>query len=312
MINSSFDTIYSAFPPANAEDWKRKIIKDLKEKKIDDLTSYTADEIAILPFYTIDDNEKYKLTIPPTQHQDCLNTAIVDVTDVPKANKEALLALQQGIQCIVFDLNRLPITAEQILLLTKDIYTEHAPVFFDNFLSETKAVLEGTVGNSTINKLYVPQQKSKINELVYALLRIYHSDEKKHRVHFVVGQHFFLEISKARAFRWLVAQLNELHKCEKEIVLIAETGFENRSDEVVENNILRNTTEAMSALLGGYFGLITHAHAKNSLGNRMARNVKNILGLESNFYTNDSFTNGAYFVEYLTYQLAKKTWERLT
>lgn len=66
---------------ADKEAWKNRIIKDLKEKDFNELISNTEDGIEILPFYTTDDNHKYQLEIPTTSYQDCLNTAIVKVSD---------------------------------------------------------------------------------------------------------------------------------------------------------------------------------------------------------------------------------------
>lgn len=296
---------------ADKEAWKNRIIKDLKEKDFNELISNTEDGIEILPFYTTDDNHKYQLEIPTTSYQDCLNTAIVKVSDAKAANAQAIQLLQKGIQAIIFDVENKDITQLDVDVLVQDIQAEYAPIFFDNYIQTSKHILEDKIPKSTISKIYVPQQKSKVNELLYALLRIYHSDETQFRVHFIVGQNFFLEVAKFRAFRWLLAQLNRLHQSNKEITLIAETGFENRSDDVLENNILRNTTETMSAILGACFGIIVHPHENTNLSNRIARNVKNILSLESNFKIEEEFTKGSYYVEYLTYQLAQKTWDKL-
>lgn len=64
MFEANFKSIFNDFKAQSAEQWKAKLICDLKNKNYQDLVSYTEDLIEILPFFTEEDNHKYQLEIP--------------------------------------------------------------------------------------------------------------------------------------------------------------------------------------------------------------------------------------------------------
>ncbi len=68
---------------------------------------------------------------------------------------------------------------------------------------------------------------------------------------FSVGGDFYTEIAKLRAFRKLVALLQEQYNTNFSIHIHAQTTQLNKSNLDAYNNMLRTTTEAMSAVIGG-------------------------------------------------------------
>ena len=52
MALDTYESIFQSFPPATAQDWKNKIIKDLKGEPYDKLIWHTNENIEVLPFYT--------------------------------------------------------------------------------------------------------------------------------------------------------------------------------------------------------------------------------------------------------------------
>jgi methylmalonyl-CoA mutase len=74
--------------------------------------------------------------------------------------------------------------------------------------------------------------------------------------------------------------------------------------------LLSNTTQAMSAILGGCNTLITNVHEENSLGTRIARNVSNILKEESHFDKVADVSAGSYYIETLTDKIAEAIWTK--
>ena len=79
-------------------------------------------------------------------------------------------------------------------------------------------------------------------------------------------------------------------------------------------NMLRTTTECMSAILGGAnticnFPYDAIYHKDNEFGERIARNQLLILKHESYFDKVDNPADGAYYIETLTKQLAEKALE---
>ncbi len=317
MSDSILHQITSQFNSITEEEWKTKISNDLKGDVFDKLISYTSDDIEILPFYTAESTKKYHLAIPQKQTDSCFITEKIIVDDVLNANKYCLHALENGANAIVFDLQNRSFSKEQIQQLIKGISLEIAPVFFYNYTSENKALVESIVINSCIQSVVIIQQESTVNELVYALQNINPINTKPIYFHFSVGQNYFLEIAKFRAMRWLWKQIASLNNFTNSIFLIAETGLINRDTSnnnsiEIYSNILRNTTESMSAIVADCDFLIVNSHdvatVNSDFGKRIARNVQHILQQESYFIELNDIAKGSYYIEYLTYQLCDKVW----
>lgn len=127
---------------------------------------------------------------------------------------------------------------------------------------------------------------------------------------FAVGSNYFLEIAKLRAFRHLWSLLLGKYDLEIEINIFVEPSFRNKSLYDYNSNMLRTTTECMSAILGGANAISNVAydaifHKKNEFGERIARNQLIILREESNL-KNSSFVTGSYYIEELTLEIAEK------
>jgi methylmalonyl-CoA mutase len=76
-------------------------------------------------------------------------------------------------------------------------------------------------------------------------------------------------------------------------------------------NMLRATTEAMSAIIGGADALVLHAYNstfenEESFGKRIARNISTILKEESYLDKVNDSSAGSYYIEHLTFELAQK------
>jgi len=130
---------------------------------------------------------------------------------------------------------------------------------------------------------------------------------------FSVGPNYFLEIAKLRAFRYLWDLLLNEHDLKIEANIFVEPGLRNKSLFDYNSNMLRTTTECLSAVLGGANAIsnVTYDaifHRKNEFGERIARNQLIILKEESNL-KNASFVEGSYYIEELTCEIAEKALE---
>ncbi len=314
MPLETFESIFTQFPANTAQQWKDKILSDLKGGEFEKLITSNADGIQILPFYTKENADKYRLAIPSKKNKGWLVTERIKVNDAKEANAKSLHALQNGAMAIVFDMQQKNVSKEDTTSLLKDILLDIAPVYFGNYAEANKMDLETAAPGSCIATVIVPQLESKSDELTYALAKGIGQPGETIRIQFSIGNNFFLEIAKLRTFRWLWKQVNDIHSTKKEALLFCETGFQNRSDDDENNNILRNTTEAMSAIIGGCDALIVNPHnndESSGFGKRIARNVQNILLFESDFGILEDSGKGAYFIEYLTWSLSNKVWEKL-
>jgi methylmalonyl-CoA mutase len=129
-----------------------------------------------------------------------------------------------------------------------------------------------------------------------------------------VGTNYFFEIAKLRALRMLFNTLAKEYNHSHECNIIATPSKRNKTLYDYNVNMLRTTTECMSAILGGanevanlpYDALY---HKDNEFGDRIARNQLLVLKTESYFDKVNNPADGAYYIESLTEQLADKALE---
>ena len=312
MSIEKLESIYQQFQGNTAEEWKQKIIQELKGESFEQLTWHSSEGIDVLPFYTKEDNLNYQLSIPKRNSNSWQIVERIIVDDIKDANKQALEALQYGATSIVFNLQHQVINKENIQALLQDILLDVAPVRFENYKEENRNVLEKIKKNSCTNYIKIPEQSTISDELAVALLE--GIKNKSTHFHFYIKQNYFFEIAKLRAFRWLWKQAAEIYNLPNQVNILCETSTKNFDAENEYSNILRNTTAAMSAIIGGCDELIINTHECNksstNFGRRIARNIQHILQQESYFNELDDAGKGSYYIEYLTYQLSKNSWEK--
>src|SRR5690606_31591717 len=122
-----------------------------------------------------------------------------------------------------------------------------------------------------------------------------------------VGSNYFMEIAKLKTFRVIGTQLALLYKVDlapRDLHLFAESSYWSKCKTEPYNNLLRNTTEAMSAIIGGCNALIIEPHDKYSqspqgFSKRMARNISSILKEECYFDKVIDPAAGSYYIENL-------------
>jgi len=129
---------------------------------------------------------------------------------------------------------------------------------------------------------------------------------------FSIGSNYFFEIAKLRAARMLWAQAVAAFGVENPDALRmrihARTALANKSIYDPYTNLLRTTTEALSAVIGGCDAL-TVVPARFST--RLARNVQLVLKEESHLDGVADLAGGSYYVEALTDALAREAWALL-
>ena len=126
-----------------------------------------------------------------------------------------------------------------------------------------------------------------------------------------VGTNYFFEIAKLRALRLLFATLAKEYNHNLDCHIIATPTKRNKTLYDYNVNMLRTTTECMSAILGGANSISNLAydnlyHKDNEFGDRISRNQLLILKKESYFDAVNNPADGTYYIENLTEQLAEK------
>lgn len=172
--------------------------------------------------------------------------------------------------------------------------------------------------------LYANSGANKQNELAIALLHLNEylhyidsnnriTDSKIIHLSCAVGGDFFMEIAKLRAYRSLMALLLKQYNCNYEVHIHVNTALLNKSKKDSYTNLLRSTTESMSAVIGGCNSLSVLPYdigfeETSSFSERIARNQQHLLKEESYLDKVNDISKGSYFIETLTEQIAEKAW----
>ncbi|WP_054851561.1 methylmalonyl-CoA mutase subunit beta [Olleya sp. ITB9] len=341
------NSLFSAFEKVSSKAWKQKIHVDLKGADYNDTLIWNTNHgIDVRPFYHQDEMTEI-LTIRPQQWT---IGQIIFVQNESAANLKAIDALNRGAQTIKFVIPNNSISIEKTLLNinldTADIKIELQ--FFDQeYIDQlakisAKAVLiidpighfakSGNWFNTTNNSLIVSNtitintdtyQNAGANitqQLAYGLSHLNEyfnvaqadvSAIQQVTFNVAISTNYFFEIAKLRAFRALYNTLAAEYNCDADLVINAIPSKRNKTIYDYNTNMLRTTTECMSAILGGantVFNLPYDAiyHKDNEFGERIARNQLLILKNESYFDIVNNASDGSYYIETLTSQLADK------
>lgn len=127
---------------------------------------------------------------------------------------------------------------------------------------------------------------------------------------FATGSNYFFEIAKLRAARMLWAQAVAAFQPKDEascrMKILARTALSNKSIYDPYTNLLRVTTEALSAVIGGCDALDVRPAR---FPERLAKNVQLILKEESHVDGVADPAGGSYYIEALTEALARESWK---
>ena len=137
---------------------------------------------------------------------------------------------------------------------------------------------------------------------------------------FAIGSHYFLEIAKLRAARALwaraIASFQDSHADAAKMVLHARTSHWTKTIYDPYMNMLRSTTEAMAAAIGGADSIEVEAfdetyRTPEASAIRLALNTQLILKHEAWLDRSVDAAGGSYYLENLTDSLARESWELL-
>ncbi len=141
---------------------------------------------------------------------------------------------------------------------------------------------------------------------------------RKLRFAFSVTSNYFMEIAKFRAARMLWANIVKGYGPEKEcagkMCIHAETSRWNQTVYDPYVNMLRGTTEAMSAAIGGVHSLEVlpfdaSFETPTEFSKRIARNAELLLKHEAHFDQVVDPAGGSYYIENLTQSIAAEAWK---
>lgn len=199
-------------------------------------------------------------------------------------------------------------TLENLVKLSKD---------FPNF--KTITVSGTTYLDAGANQ--VQEVAYTLNSLVYVIEQCLDRDINVQsilnnlHVQLAIGSEYFIEIGKFRAFNSLLHQIAKKYGVFYfKHSLTAKTSVWSKSVTDAHTNLLRATTEAMSAILGNVDGVLIDAYDKefneaSDFSSRIAANIATILKEESYFGKVANPVDGSYYIEEVSTKIAEKALE---
>ena len=301
---------YSEFESYSSQQWKQKIEADLKTKTIEEIST-NFEGIDIYPFYHEDQSINSSLT---SYNADWEIVQLIDGSNAKKANKKALQALNSGATALCF------YNANKLDVLLKDILIQYIRIDFKDEDPSIVVELEELVEKRGLNKedikgafhgqsngqilsnyhyrSFISVKESIIDQLCDAL--DFAKEYPKSQFIFEINSNYFLEIAKLRAFRKIFFSLYGFQP-----YIFAVSSSINKSKELGYNNLLKTSTESLSAIFGTCDSLLVLPYNQtyeenNDFSDRLARNQQILLKEESYLNKVADPSAGSYFIEYLT------------
>lgn len=356
----SNEGLFATFGEVTVEDWKNKIIQDLKGKDYDKTLVWSSPEnIQVQPFYSNPKRSEISNFRAQTKWQ-----IVAPIHISSNANAQAIENLVGGATNIHFIAEE-PQSIEDIQSLTQNIEMSYAPISFENiqwndshqsFWLKNKTS-KSHLGINPLAQLHIGESDeydtSIFNWIKYrneiqadwGVLMIDGSIYKNAGGHFIdeiafilaalqenlhqlqsrgilsntigeiqiktaIGPNFFFEIAKIKTIRHLAQKIVDEYQG-AEISILAESADIYRSNLDMETNILRLTTEAMSAILGGADAVMLHPYdstEEKSFSQRISRNIQHLLIEESYFEKQLNPASGSYYIEQLMEDLKRPSW----
>jgi methylmalonyl-CoA mutase len=130
-------------------------------------------------------------------------------------------------------------------------------------------------------------------------------------IQLAIGSEYFVEIGKFRAFNSALNALGKEYGVPVNHMLTAKTSVWSKSITDAHTNLLRATTEAMSAILGNVDGVLIDAYDNefnnpSDFSSRIAGNIATILKEESYLGKVSNPVDGSYYIEEVSTKIAEK------
>ena len=304
----------SDFEKFQFSDWLAQVNKDLKTEQAEDILRWTYDgNLDFLSYYTEENaveagHIRKFFDGHPVHSWELLQTA--EVKNLAQANRQALRHLEGGADGVIFSLSEnAVIDFEQLM---KDINPEYCSVSFQRIDAASFDTYKQLFGNGPALRGYLFDSEATnvaagysvctnstespvtlVEELRFLLKQV-EMAEHKMCVKVMVSQHFFLEISKIRALRFLLNQDSDL----SQVKIICQPSISGEK----EYNLINATIASMAAVIGGCDALIAPkvGFENGETDSRLSRNIGNLIKLESSLAQWRDLAHGAHALDSMT------------
>jgi len=343
-------SLFSEFPPITKNEWLAKIEKDLKGKAIERLNWEISENWTVSPIaHSSDLTEKETAIYKKGKTDNNWEIGeVVVVEDAETANREALNALEGGVNALLFELPA-EFTTNDFNTLLKDIQLEWISThfrarekrFFSTFLDFLKnnnidtGKIKGSWRTESVQlekQTNIPQFKllfidgiihykgtaQTIEELTHILRqtnillkKIEAPQANSLQISLTIGESYFINIAKIRAFKILWHNLMKAYQLDTPLHLEAHLDTNSLTDDP-HQNMIQMSTQALSAIVGGVdrLFLTPAADSTTTFTKRIARNVQHLFKLESHLDHVIDPSAGSYYIEKLTNEMVERSWEK--
>jgi methylmalonyl-CoA mutase len=301
--------------------WENLVKKQLKT---DDIYSILKKEnlegIEVKPFYS--DVHKPLVNLPKVEE----NTHLV---------ARYHESLEEDVFAFILDHNVENLEQKTIFVNNKDLAGHISPKEEDQYFSlidvfnENEGVIDDQLAKELLSKDFkrnicvdislhqnagaaIYQQLGIALAKIKELIEVYGSEILNKLIfRIAVGGNYFFEMAKLRAFKIVFNQLSKEYGLNETPYIFAETSLRNKAVADSENNLIRSTLELASAMIAGADAVFSN----NYLVDRSTDNSEEIsfkqqivLAYESIINVFEDASNGSYYVEEITRQIAEKSW----
>lgn len=348
----AIDQISSTFSPATAKDWAQIAQKEIENKNPWEALAWSdQNNLIFKPYYDKEIKNQFVFALAPAKNsfygvRAWYAMPLVIVDDAKKANESAMLHLSNGADGILFDLQGKETVLKTLL---KDIQWAYCAISFKNVsknFSKTlidyiqsekleKKNLHGSLFSTDVSAetltffqetpfqpvgIWLDADGKNTDILNHALLQVdaVFKNPNLKTLHSIAlsinaSTDFFHSIATSKALRLLIhlyAQTQHINV--KEIHIHGRSEVWATESFQPHGNMLKSTTAALAAVVGGCDSLTVYAEDESSsMMQRVARNVSSILREESHINKVADATVGSYFVDSLVQQLVDETIARL-
>lgn len=337
--------LFEAFEAHSLQDWQQTAAAELQGDDPWKKLSRKVQGLDIKPYYTRQDAPAGALQLSPSQGaifgpRTWFNCPRVSVKDATEANAKALEALESGADGIFFELTG-PVDFKTLL---KKIEWTYSSLNFlavdvpDGVSQELAAYMTSLPGNTPgawygssviqvagkkdfrtfghlLRQTDTPAENitSIFQQIIKGPGKEFSSGASETAICVELGTDFFIEIAKLRAIRQLWQQILSKHNApDQPLHIHAWSRPWTHEAYAPHGNMIRGTTAAMAAIMGGCDVLTVDADKDDQeMETRIARNTAILLRDESRFSKVADPLAGSWYIENLASQLVTQVWNNL-
>jgi methylmalonyl-CoA mutase len=344
-------SLFDSFDSISAKEWKDQVIKDLKGKDFDETLKINdqIEGISYTPLFHKDDQiEVNSLDVNLENDSNSFQNIVQIDCSSQKANELIISSLMNGADGIWFknlDFSQFNSVCKDILfdcivatfeinskedadLLAKELQAFNKTATLRILCDVNADIIKTFEGFSNckivVNGLHFHNEGANISQEIaftlnkaidFTTLLKNQNISMNLSILLGAGSNYFYEIAKYRAFRCLWKNImNHAGFQQENLEIHGCTGRVNMTMADHHNNLLRQTTQCMSACLGGadFVSVEPYDTVTNDPDERILRMAKNIpLILKEEGYLDKVIdpANGSYYIEWLTNQWIDRSFE---